>query len=83
MNEKELAFPIYRKYVGINTWFKIEDEKNFIEVKQLGKKYIMHQLEATQYPEMSLIQDMIACYENRWEVIEEDAFNTILEKVES
>lgn len=59
-------FPIYRKYKGINVWFKIIDDRNFIELKQIGDKFIIHHIEAKQYPEICLIQDLINCAEGRW-----------------
>jgi hypothetical protein len=60
-------FPSYRKYVGVDVWFKIISDRKFIEVKKIGDKYIIHQVEAFQYPEMIFIQDMLKKSENRWE----------------
>jgi hypothetical protein len=73
MNEKinqPEDFPIYRKYKGINVWFKVIDSRNFIEIKQIGSKFVRHEVEALQYPEMILIQDIINCMDGRWEPIE-------------
>lgn len=81
MSEKVNVFPIYRKYVGINTWFKITDDRHFTEVKKLGERYLVHELEATQYPEMILIQDMIACAEGRWEAFDSDSFEEMLKEM--
>lgn len=60
-------FPTYRKFVGINVWFKIENDRKFVEIKQIGSKFIIHTVIAEQYPEILLISDMLACLEGRWE----------------
>jgi len=57
------------------------NDKEFIEIKRVGSKFVLHHVLANQFPEMQLIQDMIAFYENRWEEIEEDVFESEREKV--
>lgn len=68
-------FPIYRKYIGLNVWFKIIDARNFVEVKQIGQKFVLHELHAEQYPEILRIQDMIACLDGAWEEIDVREFD--------
>lgn len=75
--EGALIYPIYRKYKGISVWFKIMDERNFIEIKKIGTKYKIERVEAVQYPEMVLIKDMIDCFEDRWEPCEPVEFEQI------
>lgn len=70
-------FPVYRKFKGLNIWFKILDSRNFIELKQMGQRLLVHELKATQYPEIMLVQDMLTCLDDRWEPIEADIFETI------
>jgi len=73
MNEKKenvQDFPVYRKYAGINVWFKVVDDRNFFEIKQIGSRFVQHHVNALQYPEMILIQDIINCTDDRWEPIE-------------
>jgi hypothetical protein len=82
MSDKEMGFPVYRKYSGINVWFKIVDEKAFIEIKQIGTRFIRQEIVANQYPEMVLIQDMIVCHENRWEKISEAEFEIANKQVQ-
>lgn len=77
MTEKEATYPIYRKYAGIPVWFKIVDAKNFIEIKQVGKQFTRHEVEAKQYPEMVFIQDMTSCLDGRWEVVSEVDYNSV------
>ncbi|NOQ72623.1 MAG: hypothetical protein GQ574_11505 [Crocinitomix sp.] len=81
MNDKELVFPVYRKYVGINVWFMILNEKNFIEIKQVGNRFVREEVVANQYPEMVLIKDMLVCHENRWEITTEAEFESANNKV--
>ena len=73
-------FPIYRKYVGVETHFKILNEKEFIEIKRVGKQFVKHHVVAIQFPEMQFIKDMIDCYEGRWEEDREVVFNEIEKK---
>ncbi len=68
-----MEFPIYRKYVGIDVWFKLISSTEFIEYKKLGTKLLEDHIKAKIFPEKQFIQDMINFYENRWiEVSEED-----------
>jgi hypothetical protein len=68
-----MEFPIYRKYKGIDVWFKILSNSEFIEYKKLGKKLITHEIVATIFPEKQFIQDMISYHDNRWiEVFKEE-----------
>ncbi len=64
-----MDFPIYRKYKGIDVWFKIESTKQFFEYKRLGQKLITTKIEAKIYPEVQFINDMISCYEDRWVIV--------------
>jgi hypothetical protein len=72
-------FPTYRKFVGINVWFKIESDRKFVEIKQIGSKFILHTVIAEQYPEILLIADMLACLDGRWEKIEASEFQRVFE----
>lgn len=75
------VFPVYRKYAGINVWFKVVDDRNFVEIKQIGSRFIQHHVKALQYPEMILIQDIINCTEGRWEPIESIVYIEIENKL--
>ncbi len=61
-----MKYPIYRKYNGIDVWFKIESETQFIEYKKMGKKLLKDTVIAKIFPEKQFIQDMINLYEGRW-----------------
>ena len=62
-----MEFPIYRKYNGIDVWFKILSPTHFIEYKKMGSKLIKHEVIAKIFPEKQFIQDLINCHEDRWE----------------
>lgn len=64
-----MEFPIYRKYKGLNVWFKITSDIHFFEYKKLGKKLIIEDVKATIFPEKQFIKDMIDCHEGRWEKV--------------
>jgi len=61
-----MKYPIYRKYKGIDVWFKIESETEFTEYKKMGDKLLKDTIIAKIFPEKQFIQDMINLYEGRW-----------------
>ena len=68
-----MEFPIYRKYNGIDVWFKILSNTEFLEYKKLGVKLIEDKVIAKIFPEKQFIQDMLLFHENRWiEVSEQE-----------
>ena len=73
-----MDFPIYRKYIGIDVWFKIESTTEFTEIKKMGSRFLNTKITATIFPEKQFIQDMIQCYEKRWEIISEKDFNQLI-----
>ena len=74
-----MEFPIYRKYNGIDVWFKILSATQFIEYKRMGSKLITHNVTATIFPEKQFIQDMLSFHDNRWiETSKEDLDSFLL-----
>ncbi|WP_070137002.1 hypothetical protein [Crocinitomix algicola] len=73
-----LDYPIYRKYVGVNVWFKIINNREFIELKKVGQRLVVEHVKALQYPEMLRIQDMIECTEGRWELADSREVEVLL-----
>jgi len=68
-----MEFPIYRKYNGIDVWFKILSQTEFVEYKKMGSKIITHDIIAKIFPEKQFIQDLLNCHEGRWiDVTEEE-----------
>ncbi len=69
-----MKFPIYRKLINNKVYFKIVDTKNFEEIKLIGSKVSHSKTTANQYPELLLIQDLIAtnefytkCSQEEWD----------------
>jgi hypothetical protein len=58
-----MDYPLYRKNSIGNSVYKIVSDAKFIEKQRVGQNVLEHQIEANQYPEMLLIQDMIDCRE--------------------
>lgn len=73
-----MNYPIYRKYAGIDTWFKITDPKHFIEIKKIGNRFLISEVEAIQFPELLFIKDMIALHEQRWEEVDQHTVEELL-----
>ncbi len=71
-----MEYPQYRKYKNIETYFIIQSVKLFEEFKVMGSKYSVSKVEAIQFPEQLLIQDMLENKENRWETLSELDFLT-------
>lgn len=78
-----MDFPIYRQYVGIEVWFKIDSLTKFTEIKKLGSRFIVSEIEATIFPEKQFIQDLINCYEARWHPITELTYNEIYKQTKN
>ena len=73
-----MDFPIYRKYKSIDVWFKIDSTKHFTEYKKLGQQILKTEISATIYPEIQFINDMINCYEDRWEETSKHDFEAFI-----
>ena len=71
-------YPAYRKYTGIDVWFKITSDRHFIELKKMGQRWIKHEVVAEQYPEIVFIQDMLSMLDGRWEIHEGELFEDVL-----
>lgn len=53
-------------------------DTSFIEIKKMGSKTLVSKVDAVQFPEKLLIQDMITKHENRWEDVEPEVVEEIL-----
>lgn len=74
MQSETFEFPQYRKYVGIDIYFKIESQDSFLELSKTGDRVVEHNVVASQYPEKLRIKDMLSCLEGRWEQISKNDF---------
>ena len=75
-------FPAYRKYKDRDVWFEIVSQDLFFEINKMGKKYLLTETKAIQYPEKLRIDDMMKCLNGAWEEISQETYSSILEKVE-
>jgi len=66
MVKETIEFPIYRKYEGNRSYFKINSEESFTEIQLMGTKLFLHEIKAKTYPDFQLIADMISQYNNHW-----------------
>lgn len=58
---KKMHYPQYRKLAGFDRYYKITDDKCFIEVAVTNGKASSQTIIANQFPEMLRIQDMLNC----------------------
>lgn len=72
------SFPVYRKYRGLETYFKIHGFDGFTEIKKMGDRYIISEIKAVQFPEKRLIQDMLELHENRWQAVDKEIVEGLL-----
>lgn len=61
MNNKVTDFPQYRMISGRKVYYKILSDKQFIELSWIGDRQFRYAINATQYPEMVRIMDMLNC----------------------
>lgn len=78
MVKETITFPVYRKYEGNRSFFKITSENNFTEIQLMGSKLFMHKVTAKTLPDFQLIVDMINRHNNHWEVASETEYENAL-----
>ena len=72
-------FPIFRRYLHGNTYYRINSQENFDELMVIGKFFVYKNFQARILPEYQLIIDLIDNAENRWEIIEAKDFDKKLD----
>lgn len=78
---KNTDFPQYRKLSNGKAYYKILDERNFVEIQLMGSKKITHTIKAVQYPEILRIKEMLDVLEP-FEIAFEGEFNEMLNEFE-
>lgn len=76
-----INYPIYRKYKNNKSYFKIISKEEFEEIQALGNAYTLHHFKAKILPDRNLIEDLSINYEAYCDVISENEYKTIKEKV--
>lgn len=72
-----MDFPLYRKYANEKSYFKINSTTDLLELKLIGQAWMKYSINATQYPEIVMIRDLM----KDGLVITEHEFNAVLSKV--
>jgi hypothetical protein len=75
-----VKYPIYRKYEGNRSFFKITSAKSFTEIQVMGNRYFKHEINAKTFPDFQLIVDMINLHNNHWLESNTEEFEIALEK---
>lgn len=81
MVNSTITFPVYRKYEGDFSFFKILSHGKFIELKQMGLNVTKYEIEAKILPDFQFITDMINLHNQHWLESNEDEFNSVLGKI--
>ncbi|MGB0805313.1 MAG: hypothetical protein ACPGRC_01395 [Salibacteraceae bacterium] len=76
MVNSTISFPVYRKYEGGFSFFKITSSSSFIELKILGEQISKYEIKAQILPDFQFITDMINLHNNHWVESTEEEFNS-------
>ena len=68
-------FPIYRKSKDLKNYYKILNEREFIQLKIIGTKIRKYHYNVDKYPEIIMIKDMIDCENEFYVISQEIEFN--------
>jgi hypothetical protein len=55
-----MKFPQYRQLSGTQVFYEIYSERQFLEYKKLGGKWLKFEVHASQYPEILRIREMLS-----------------------
>jgi hypothetical protein len=63
---KEFSFPVFRKYAGNRSYFRIDSLENYTELKIWGRSYRVISFTAKLYPDRLFIADMLEMKAGSW-----------------
>ena len=75
---EDIHFPLYRKYKNGKNYFKIINANSFEEIRLLGAKKEIKQIEARLFPEKTFLHDLIFNYQERAVEIDEKEYENLL-----
>lgn len=78
-----ISFPIYRKYEGGLSYFKITSSSHFIELKVMGTLVSKYDITAKILPDFQFITDMIDLHNNHWAESTEEEYLLVEAKITS
>jgi hypothetical protein len=68
-------FPIYRKSIDLKNYYKILNQKEFIQLKIIGTKIRKYHYIVDKYPEIIMLKEMIDCENEFYAISQEIEFN--------
>ena len=74
-----MNFPVYRRYNGIDTFFRIDSPDSFLELKIMGSMYQLNHFFANNFLDRVFISDMISLDQDRWLDLSAQDFDEQLE----
>jgi hypothetical protein len=77
-----IKFPLYRKYSDNKSFFKIVSPQQFQEIKIIGNKYSIIDIEAKILPERNYISDLIVNDQGFWQETNELEYERMLKYCE-
>ena len=77
MKFEDINFPVYRKYKNNKSYFKIMNPRSFEEIQVIGSKKIIKIIEATLYPEIMFVSDLLLHYHEMADEINEADYQLI------
>ncbi len=83
MVDTKQEFPVYRKYDGDFSFFKIEGPNKFIELKKLADFVTKYEVKAKILPDFQFISDMISKHNNHWLESTEEEFEAVHQLLKS
>ncbi|MFT4754560.1 MAG: hypothetical protein ACI85Q_002119 [Salibacteraceae bacterium] len=78
MVDVTISYPVFRKYEGDFSFFKITSAHSFIELKVMGENVTKISFTAKILPDFQFINDMVNRHNNHWIDSSESEFNKIL-----
>ena len=78
---KNISFPVYRKYINGQSWFRITGPDSFEEIRLMGAKYIRSLHEVSTLPERNFILDLVHHYTGFATEIAATEFENVAQRV--
>ena len=74
-------WPQFRRMVDGRHYYNVLSPGHFLELQAVGRRWVLHEVLATAYPEMLRVQEMLQCLEGRYEAVSEDDWMERFEQV--
>ena len=74
-----MEFPQFRQLDNGRSLYKITAPDQFIELQQIGSKWMVYTFELQQFPDLLRLQDMLSC-QVPFEVLDAHQFNQIYQQ---